>query len=213
MKSVYDAVKIAQDLFRDKVETMAVSGGLTRERYKRFLSMQYHLTKGVQTHFMAIAANSIMAKKKDLRKWLINFAQEEEFHFEIAKADLKELDSEPLPIPFDTQLWWAYFNSIIQAKPFIRLGATCILENISDGSTDLLDKLIQDSSFLNPKNLRFLTIHRHGPNLAHGDQVLSTLSGANLSEDELKDVLLGCDHATTLYMRFAHWIVEGKDLR
>ncbi len=213
MKAVHELVTVAQDLFRKKVEQMGATGGLTRARYIRFLSMQYHLTKGVQNHFMAIAANSTMARKKDLRKWLINFAQEEEFHFEIAKADLKELDVEPLPMPFDTQLWWAYFNTMIQNRPFVRLGATCILENISDGSSDILDKLIQESSFLNPKNLRFLMIHRHGPNLAHGEQVLGALAAANLTEEELNDVILGCDHATTLYMRFAYWIVEGKELR
>jgi hypothetical protein len=213
MKDVIKQIEQARQLFRNKLETMKSSGGLTQERYIRFLSMQYHLTKGVQKHFMAIAANSLTAKKRNLRKWLINFAQEEEFHFEIAKADLKNLETEPLPIPFDTQLWWNYFDSILPTRPFIRLGATCILENISDGSADVLDEMIKSSTFLSPQNLRFLLIHRHGPNLAHGDQILEALSTADLTAEEQQDVLLGAQRATTFYMRFAHWIVEGEDLK
>jgi|SRR6185312_4220571 len=213
MNEITKLVKQAQSLFRAKLEEMEKLDGLTRERYVRFLSMQYHLTKGVQKHFMAIAANSVTAQKRNLRKWLINFAQEEEFHFEIAKADLKELGVTPLDCPFDTKLWWLYFDSIISTQPFIRLGATCILENIADGSSEVLDRMIKHSSFLNPKNLRFLIIHRHGPNLAHGDQVLEALEQANLSENELQDAIAGAKTATTLYMRFAHWIITGEELK
>ena len=161
---------------------------------------------------MAIASNSKVGRKKGLRKFLINFAQEEEFHFEIAKADLKELGQEPGKMPFDTELWWLYFTSIIETRPFVRLGATCILENISDGSSEILDQMIKESGYLNPKNLRFLIIHRHGPNLAHGDQIIEALEQADLTEEELEDVAHGAQVATTMYMRFAHWIATGQNL-
>lgn len=213
MNKVHQQIDFAQKLFRQKLETMKDSGGLHRERYIRFLSMQYHLTKGVQTHFMAIAANPRTAKKKNLRKWLIQFAQEEEFHYEIARADLQELGVDPLPIPFDTQLWWNHFDSLLQGHPFIRLGATCILENIADGSADLLDQMIENSDFLHPRNLRFLIIHRHGPNLAHGDQILEALSAADLTPAEWEDVNLGAHRATIFYMRFTHWVLTGEELK
>ncbi len=213
MKPILDKIEIAQGLFRQRLSDLLSDGGLTRERYVRFLSMQYHLTKGVQIPFMSIAANPITAKKRNLRKWLIQFANEEEFHFEIAKADLKELGTEPLDCPFDTKLWWLYFDSVIQSRPFVRLGATCILENIGDGSAEVLDKLIKESSFLNPKNLRFLTIHRHGPNLDHGAQIIEALNQADLTEQEQLDVLEGAETAITLYMRFTHWIITGENLR
>lgn len=213
MNELNELVKIAQNLFKLKLEDMEKENGLTRERYIRFLSMQYHLTKGVQKHFMAIAANPLTAQKRELRKWLINFAQEEEFHYEIAKADLKELGTTPLDCPFDTKLWWLYFDSVINNNPLIRLGATCILENISDGSSDVLDRMIKASDFLNPKNLRFLIIHRHGPNLAHGDQILKALEAAQLNETEMHDAISGAKTATVLYMRFAHWIITGEELK
>lgn len=212
MNEIKNLVFHAQDRFKQKLIEMNSQGGLTKERYCRFLTMQYHLTKGVQKHFMAIAANSVTARKKGLRKFLIQFAQEEEFHFEIAKADLKELGQEPGQIPFDTQVWWLYFGSVIETRPFVRLGATCILENIADGSSDILDLMIKESGFLNPKNLRFLTIHRHGPNLAHGDQILEALEQSDLTKDELADVKHGAEIATTMYMRFAHWIATGQNL-
>lgn len=213
INEIHTKIKTAQEMFRQRLVDMGKDGGLTKERYSRFLSMQYHLTKGVQKHFMGIAALSLVAKKKGLRKWLLQFAQEEEFHFEIAKNDLKNLGMEPLACPFDTKLWWLFFDSIIQERPFIRLGATCILENISEGSADILDEMIKTSSFLTPQNLKFLIIHRHGPNLAHGDQILEALENANLTDEEWQDVLAGTEFATTFYMRFAHWIVTGHELR
>jgi hypothetical protein len=212
MKQIKELVKKAQEKFKNKLIEVKDDGGLTKERYVRFLSMQYHLTNGVQKHFMGIAANPLTAKKPKLRKWLINFAQEEEFHFEIALSDLGALGSEPLPCPFDTQLWWNYFDSIIAERPFVRLGATCILENIAEGSAAVLDDMIATSGYLNKKNLKFLIIHRHGPNLDHGAQILNALKDANLSPSELADVEEGARKATTLYMRFIHWIMTGEEL-
>lgn len=209
MKEILQSIENAQAQFRQLLLVEKEKQGLTREMYARFLTMQYHLTKGVQRHFLFIAGHPATAKKRDLRKWLIQFAQEEEFHFEIARMDLENLGEKPGPMPFDTKLWWLYFDSVIQERPFVRLGATCILENIADGSADVLDELIQKSGFLNPKNLKFLTIHRHGPNLAHGDQIVEALEQAQLSDEEYSDALEGSRIGTILYMRFMHWIVTG----
>lgn len=211
MQQVRKVVEDAQQKMRGLLSAGMKSGGLTKERYVRFLQMQYHLTKGVQRHFLFIAGHPATAKKRELRKWLIQFAQEEEFHFEIAKSDLKELDAEVGICPIDTKLWWLFFDSVIQDRPLVRLGATCVLENISDGSADLLDQMIAQSGFLTPKALKFLTIHRHGPNLDHGDQVLSALEGANLSEEELRDVLEGAQMGVLFYMRFMEWIMSGVE--
>lgn len=213
MTDIQTKIKEAQQLFRNKLKSMESDGGLTKERYSRFLTMQYHLTKGVQRPFFQIAQLNSIGRKKGLRKWLIQFAQEEEFHFEIAKADLAALGEVPQEIPLDTYLWWKYFDSIIETHPFIRLGATCILENIADGAGDVLDQLIGQSHFLTPKSLRFLTIHRHGPNLNHGNAILNALTEADLNSEEARDVLKGADIATTFYMRMSHWILTGQDLK
>jgi heme oxygenase len=213
MTEIRGLIKKAQTLFGEKLIQMSETGGLSKERYLRFLSMQYHLTKGVQQHFFAVASHSCMAKKLNLRKWLVHFAQEEEFHFEIAKADLKELGAEPLEISLDTTLWWLFYDSIVKTSPFIRLGGTCILENVMSGNDAILDSILSKSDFLTKKNTRFLTIHRHGPNLDHGNQVLEALESANLSKEEYQDLLKGADITTTFYLRATHWVVSGSALR
>lgn len=212
MNQIKQAIAKAQTAFREILEGGKKTGGLTKERYARFLTMQYHLTRGVQRHFMFIAGHPVTAKKRELRKFLINFAQEEEFHYMIAESDLKELGLVPGPCPLDIKLWWLFFDDVIKERPFVRLGATCILENIADGSSAVLDEMIQSSGYLNPKNLRFLIIHRHGPNLAHGDEILAALEGADLSAEELADVLEGTRFATLMYMRLTQWILSGKEM-
>lgn len=210
MKKAIEQVELAKQELRTRFLNAAKDGGLSKERYVRFLRAQFHLTKGVQRTFFAIAANSLMARKRSLRNWLINFAQEEESHFELAKADLKELGQEPGVCPLDVKLWWLYYESIVQERPFVRLGATCVLENIGNGSSDVIDGMIKESTFLNPKNLRFLIVHKHGPNLDHGNQIYEALEAAELSEEQLADVVEGTKTATTLYLRIFDWILSGK---
>lgn len=210
MEKVIEKIESSQDLFKTRMESIASEGGLSKEIYIRFLSCQYHLTKGVQKHFYRIASHSNMARRKQLREWLVQFAKEEEFHFDIARKDLENLGEKPLPILFDIKLWWLYFDSIIDENPFIRLGATCILENISNKSSDVIDSLLKESDYLNPQNIRFLTIHRHGPNLDHGNQIVEMLKEADLNQDEINDVLKGCEYATAFYMRFMNWMISGK---
>ena len=114
--------------------TRATGGGpLSRQQYHRFLSMQYHLTRGVQRYFMSAAAHPDLAGRKPLRKFLFDFANEEEQHYLVAAADLAEMGLEPLGQAIDIALWHAFFESVVRDRPFIRLGAACILENISGG--------------------------------------------------------------------------------
>jgi len=211
MKELEVQVKAAQEEFTQLLRQMTETTGLSKDVYHRFLTYQYHLTKGVQKHFLFIAGHPATARMRSLRNWLVKFAFEEEFHFEIARNDLKSLGLEPLECPLDIKLWWAFFNEAIKDRPFLRLGATAILENIADGSAPILDGLIKNADYLNPSCLRFLTIHRHGPNLAHGDQVLDNLAEADLSATEMADALEGARMATVMYMRLIKWAATGKE--
>ena len=210
MKQVLSVIHQVQADFLKILTELQATGGLTQERYVRFLSMQYHLTNGVQRHLFAMAANPAMAAKKSLRRFLLNFGDEEETHFQIAQKDIENLGQEILPVNLDVRLWWAFFDRIVNESPFIRLGATCILENISTGSGDIIKKLIGESGYLNPRNTRFLVIHQH-EDLPHGAQIIEALEAADLNRDQLADLLNGAKWGSTMYLRMFHWVVTGKE--
>lgn len=210
MNSLKDIVSKAKMRFRVLLEGIASDGGLTPERYHRFLSMQYHLTKGVQRHFMIIASDSSLAHRKSLRRFLVEFANEEELHYLIAEKDLENLGEKPLPCNLDTRLWWSFFDSVVQKQPFIRLGATCVLENISVGSGDLIKGLIANADYLNPRNTRFLIIHQH-EDLPHGDQIFEALDAAKLEPWHFEQLEEGAKIATELYLRMFAWALCGDD--
>src|SRR5689334_3018490 len=111
-------IEFAQTAFRNMLIAAGNDGGLTTDRYTRFLSMQHHLTKGVQRHFLIAASHPDLARRRKLRGFLVRFANEEELHFEIARQDLDRMEAPLLPRPFDVALWWAYFDSIIDTRPF-----------------------------------------------------------------------------------------------
>jgi len=211
MKPVIKIVDGAKEDLRKMLELCLSTGGLTKERYQRFLSMQYHLTKGVQKHFFALAGHPEMAKCKGMRDFLIRFAIEEENHYLIAKKDLENMKSPMLENTLDVQLWWAFFDKFIHDKPFMRLGATCVLENISDGNGDLIGRLTSETGFLNARNTRFLVIHQH-EELPHGDQLYEALEKADLDEKHVADLLRGAEVGRVMYLRFFSWVLTGKEV-
>jgi hypothetical protein len=211
MEKVLEIIREVKSEFRVQLSKLTESEGLTKDRYQRYLSMQYHLTNGVQKHFFAAAAHPSMVSRKSLRKFLLNFGDEEETHYMIAKKDLESLNLEVLPANLDVELWWSFFDKRVSERPFLRLGATCILENIGVGQSDLIGKLTGRATYLNTRNTRFLTIHQH-EDLPHGDQILEALGSVDFTREEMKDLEQGAAIGRVLYLRLFHWVITGKDV-
>ena len=212
MKALDLIISSAKAEFRSLLEMVVQDGGLTREQYQRFLSMQFHLTKGVQRHFFLVASHTEMSSRKSLRNFLVEFGDQEEQHYLIAKRDLENLQQELLEPCLDVQIWWRYFDAVVQERPFLRLGATCILENISGGSSDLIASLLKAAPWLNPRNTRFLVSHQH-EELPHGDQILDALGKANLTGSHINDLEEGARVAVTIYLRMFRWVMTGREVR
>ncbi len=184
---------------------------LTVDAYQRYLSMQYHLTKGVQRYFMNIAAHEDLAKMKSLRAWLVNFSDEEEHHYLIAESDLNKLNLPILPMPFDVTLWHAHFKSIVTEKPFVRLGAACVLENLAGGNANKWTHEALKADFLTKENTKFIVIHQHEV-LPHGDQIFSALEQVSLTQEHIQDLVLGAKQATVMFLRMIEWVFNPECL-
>lgn len=208
---VLDVVGLSQELFRDLLIKARDSGGMTRERYIRYLSMQYHLTLDVQRHFLRAAAHPCLARRKKLRDFLYEFALEEEPHFQVAFDDLARLEAEPLPIPFDVELWRSYFYPLVESRPFLRLGATCVLESLGQGVGHLGRQLLAEAPFLNKTNTRFLEIHFHEA-LPHGAQIVDAMTSVPLSDQEIRDCVEGAVKGAIFYLRFAKWVFRSDSM-
>ena len=212
MPEILAKIDIAQDLFKQRIHWILQNGGMSVEMYQRLLSLEYHLTKNVQRHFLIAASHPDLASRKNLRKFLFDFANEEEPHYLIAQKDLARLGLEPTPCPIDIDLWKAYFDRVIYDRPFLRLGGTCILENITVKAREATARLIQTSKFLNAKNTRFIVLHQHSADLPHGDQILAALTEAKLDEAQLADVIEGSRTATLIFIRLIDWCISGDEL-
>jgi hypothetical protein len=199
MTPILTLVAQFQAEFRQRLQQVEATGGLTLEQYARYLSMQFHLTQGVQRHFFRVASHSSLASRGKLREFLIAFGIEEEMHYRIAKKDLENLGQTLAPMPLDVKLWWAYFDAVIDSRPLLRLGATCILENLGPGSAEIGKRLLQ-APFINDRTSRFMQIHLH-EELPHGDQVLDALAAVDLNPDQLADLAEGAITGGTLYLR------------
>lgn len=204
-------IATAQALFAELLESALRTGPVTVEQYCRYLSMQYHLTRDVQVYFFAIAANSALAKRRKLRRFLCEFANEEELHYLVAGNDLLAFARKPLAEPFDVTLWHSYFRSVVATRPFARLGAAAILENLSAGVAREPARRALSAPFMTRDNTKFLVLHQHETN-PHGEQILEALEAETLSAAELGDLFLGARQGTVLYLRMARWAVDESDL-
>lgn len=211
MQPILDVVEHAKQLFHRRLTTLSKQGGLTEELYVRYLSMQYHLTRGVQRHFLQLAAHPSLADKRPLRDFLYRFGLEEEPHYKLAEIDLQNLGHKPLPCPLDVSLWWAYFDRIVLTRPLVRLGATCILENLGAGAGDLGHALLDGAAFLKPESMHFLTIHFHEI-LPHGDQILQAITSVELSKSQVADLVEGANVGAIFYLRFVDWALKTAEL-
>ena len=209
-EDVAPLIENAQVRLRDLLKDYLEVGGDKRVAYQRYLTFQYHMTRGVQTYFMRVAASSRLARMRPLRKFFVNFANEEELHYLVAASDLKALDMEILPQPFDVALWHAYFDKVTDDHPFIRVGAALILENISAGVASPYVKEALSAPFLNRENTKFLVLHQHEI-LPHGDQLIEALTKAPLTDRDVEELILGGQQGTVLYLRMAEWAVKHDD--
>ncbi len=208
---VLAVVERAKRAFRGQLERLDATGGMTQDVYVRYLSFQYHLTKGVQRHFMKVAGHPSLSPYKPLREFLFKFAIEEEPHYKVAEVDLDRLGEAPLPCPLDVALWWAYFDRIVEERPFVRLGATCVLENLGAGAGALGHDLLARPSFLTKANTRFVTIHFH-ESLPHGAQILEVLQAAGLDPEAGADLVEGANIGSIMYLRLSAWATKQDSL-
>jgi len=201
MKEIKNIIKLSQNELKKFLLNIIETNNFEKENYIKYLSMQYHLTQNVQKDFFLVASHESLFNKLSLRKFLFNFALEEEKHFLIALNDIKNSNAILHSICLDTQLWKNFFDKKIITNPFLRLGATCILENITSESENLLNILLEKADFITTKNVKFITIHRHDESLPHGDEILINLAKANLNDQEYSDLKLGAKYGKIMFMR------------
>lgn len=186
-------------------------GRLDLDRYCRYLTMQYHLTKGVHRYFYGVAAHSSLARRKRFRAFLVRFAHEEELHYLVAGSDLAKLGRDVGPVPFDVQLWHAWFGQTVASRPFVRLGAAVILENLSGGAARDSVRAALSAPFLTRENTKFVTIHQH-EGLPHGDQLIEAIADALPTPAEARELLQGAKIGMVLYLRMAEWSLDMDSL-
>jgi hypothetical protein len=200
-------VEKAKQAFASMLQELEDAEGLTEQRYVRYLSFQYHLTKGVQRSFFKVAGHPQLSGKNRLRQFLFKFALEEEPHYKVAEVDLERLGVQPLPCTLDVSLWWAYMDQIVETRPFVRLGAALVLENLGAGAGALGHRLLDNAPYLNKSNTRFLTIHFHEI-LPHGAEIVEALESALLAQEDIEQLVEGANVGAILYLRMAAWAIN-----
>jgi hypothetical protein len=211
VQPLFDVIAAAQAELARLLGKALASGPLSAFQYQRYLSMQYHLTRGVQGYFLRAAAHDDLVRKRSLRRFLFDFANEEEQHYLVAAGDLRRMGLPLLDEPLDVTLWHAYFRGIVDDRPFLRLGAACVLENLSGGVAKEAARKALGAPFLTVDNTKFVVLHMH-ESQPHGDQIAAALADAGLNDTQMNDLVTGGKQGMVLYMRMMTWVLYPTTL-
>jgi hypothetical protein len=201
-------IDTARTRFRDLLQRCVPASGASIEQYHRYLTMQFHLTRDVQSYFLTAAGSRLLARRRALRRFLVEFAGEEELHYLVAANDLAALQHEVGSLPVDVLLWHTFFRATVAERPFLRLGAATVLESISGGVARDEVRRALSAPFLGRANSKFLVMHQH-ETLPHGEQLLDALDAASLDDALLDDLAAGARFATVQYLRMAEWALDA----
>jgi len=202
LERVEQVIRSAQKRFANLLaEVSAEAGGVDavthRERLVRYLSVQYHLMRDVQRELFRIAAHPDLGIRRGLRDHLVARAGAEEFRFQEAADRVIGRGQSLVPAPLDVQLWHAYFDSLVDTRPFLRLGAACVLERIENEGIEPFRSMFGELPF------------HAGYSKDAGRSLFQFLGGVELDPRQYQDLEEGAIHAATLYLRMLHWALHG----
>ncbi len=166
LEEVEKVTKIAAETVRECFETVNI------ERYVHFLDTMYHYTRNTGDKAAQAAKN---VKQPELKKFFLEFEEEEHWHYRLAEQDLKafgKIPSEKSPAvvcAFDD--FWA---SLEDKNYNGYLGALYVFENIAKHLQDDIPELIERLA-LSRKESRWLAVHAE-EDIEHGKIVQAMLS-------------------------------------
>jgi|GEM_PF-1173383 len=138
------------------------------ESYKHFLDSMYHYTlnSGARLEFAAQQANT-----EELREFYAHLAADEESHYVLAQADLREFGEEvdPANPPPPVQRFHEYWQSLAAGHSAAWLGVLYVAENIAKYATGPVLELFPKLE-LNKAQTRWLRVHAE-VDLEHGAEV------------------------------------------
>jgi hypothetical protein len=204
MKDVQDVLATASNQLEELLASSQKNGSINIDNYYRYLTMQYYLVKDVQVHFFRSAAHPALRHYVELRQFLINFAFAEEPGYEAARSDLEAMGKPVADCPLDMALWRLFFSAVIDAAPFVRLGATCLLQSLGEVASRHLQPLLMQSTFFSESNTKFLMLNFE-TQPSKVATLFDTISETNITSSEVRDLELGAKIGATLILRQMHW--------
>lgn len=202
------AAKAASELATKWFSYAEQPESFTRDSYTKFLSLHFHLCCGVARHLMLIASHHDLIHRARLRGFLIDFALQHEKDHILVESDLRHLGTRTMPTTLDIKLWWSYFNSIVEHRPFIRLGAAFTFEQAIFQMTPMLEKIQDQCSFITPRSSQYLGLLTSPQYVERSQNLWEALQTSHLNVSQISDLQLGATECGILYQRMTHWIFE-----
>jgi hypothetical protein len=194
------ALKDALGRVRRALEESLGQTVITKNAYVQYLSDQAYMVHDVCRQMLGVASHSSMLRRPLLRKFLIDFGQEEETHHRVAEADIKQLGEELRKPSLDAKLWFMYFASLVREEPIRRIGASIVLENSGKEIGPLVQNIFAKATFLSDSSTRFVRAHLHD-DIPHGDQLLEALGSSDWTSEEIGELTAGIEDAGILLGR------------
>lgn len=186
---------------------IVAGGGLTREQYFRFLVEEYHREKGHHRHLFEAAGHPDMGTRMEVRRLLLDEANEIEPLYKVIALDLRNLGQTIEPMPFAIELWWVYFNSTTRDRPLAAFGAQWMLNAALERVSETYARMFE-RPFIRAETSSY--VRRVLRTRGDSERYLAVLSAAQLEPRHIVDLRDGVRNSFTLQAMALEWAFGRK---
>jgi hypothetical protein len=186
-------VEAARSRFHLLLADLAARGGLTLEQYRRYVVVRRYLTRTIRQEFLTVASHPRLADRRTLRDFLIRIAVEDEPEIDDRFGSLSARPCDDTECPLDVRLWSTCFQEVAPVRPFLALGAACVLQHLGT----------EPNHGAEGEALVGMT--------ARGDRMRHALEAVPLMPAEIDDLAQGAADGAVMYLRMERWAL-GLDL-
>ena len=198
----------AQKQYRGRLDAFRANAPTELAAYHRFLSFHYHLSHAAYGAFVRVADCPRISELPRFRRFLKTFAASQKMHHTATAVDLRALGLSILPRTFDVALWHGSLDTVAEERPFVRIGAAVIMENLPDRIVGRELASARETDISQRENRDLLLVLHLLDTRGSGGRLLEALAEAPLTPQDLSELLLGAKLGTALYLRMIDWALE-----
>lgn len=212
MERVVAELEWGVEALRNEWRAAAIGTCAEREFHWRVSVLRQALAAGTRRRYLALATQLDLAGRGVVRDLLSRWAMDEELQHKFAERESWPRKNKPLAAALDANLWEAYFDAIVVARPWATLGAEAVWEAMSGvGATLGRENRLASATALANRLASHLSKLSQCDKPSRADELVAALQGENWDDEEMSELIEGAVTGRLMGLRMVRWALGCGD--